>query len=117
MEVQVSTNEFTVEVLPRPLVTNLVLTQVLPAYTGLVLPSRWIEGLPIEDDPILSAPELGPVADTITLYEAATKMRMIPIGRRSLLAVLLPAALPLLPVLAIEVPIGDLLMKVVKTLV
>jgi hypothetical protein len=38
-------------------------------------------------------------------------------GRRSLLAVLLPAALPLLPVLAIEVPIGDLLMKVMKTLV
>src|SRR4029453_11969128 len=27
--------EFRIEVLPRPVVTNLVLTQILPAYTGL----------------------------------------------------------------------------------
>lgn len=37
------TPEFLVEVLPRPLVTNLVLTQILPAYTG-ALPRRLVPG-------------------------------------------------------------------------
>ena len=43
-------------------------------------------------------------------------MRIVPLGRRSLLAVLLPAALPQVVVLAIEIPIKDLLLGLVKTL-
>ncbi len=37
------TEEYRVEVLPRPVVTNLVLTQVLPGYTGLA-PRRVVPG-------------------------------------------------------------------------
>jgi hypothetical protein len=70
----------------------------------------------VGDDPILAAPELGPVADTLALYEATRRMRTFPIGRRSLLGVLLPAALPLIGVLAIEIPVKDLLLQVLKTL-
>jgi len=43
-------------------------------------------------------------------------MRIAPIGRASLLAVALPAALPMLPVLAIEIPIRELLMKLLTSL-
>jgi hypothetical protein len=89
----------------------------LVARHGRLVRKRWIERQPVEDEPILSAPEIGPVADTLTLYEAARKMRTVPIGRRSLLVILLPAALPLLVVLAIEVPIGKLLLGLAKTLV
>ena len=56
------------------------------------------------------------MADTITLFEATWKLRPFPIGRRSLMAVLLPAALPQVVVLAIEIPIKDLLLGLVKTL-
>ena len=43
-------------------------------------------------------------------------MRTLPIGRRSLIAVLLPAAIPLVAVLAIEIPVKDLLLGLLKTL-
>jgi len=89
----------------------------LVARHGRDVRRRWILGEPVGEEPLLAAPELGPVADTLTLYEAVRKMRPVPIGRRSLLAILVPAALPLLGVLAIEVPVKDLLLKLVTTLV
>ncbi len=84
---------------------------------GRLVRRRWILGEPLADDALLGAPEIGPVADTIPLYEAARKMRTIPIGRRSLLAIALPAAVPLIGVLAIEIPVKDLLLGLLKTLV
>lgn len=83
---------------------------------GRLVRGRWILRLPPEDDALLDAPEIGPVADTVTLYEAVKKMRIAPIGRASLLAIALPAALPMLPVLAIEIPIRELLMKLLTSL-
>jgi hypothetical protein len=88
----------------------------LVARHGRLVRQRWIEGKPVGDDALLTAPELGPVADTLALYEAARKMKALPIGRRSLAAVLVPAALPLLAVLAIEIPVKDLLLGLLKTL-
>jgi hypothetical protein len=83
---------------------------------GRLVRRRWILREPLEDDALLGAQEIGPVADTIALYEAVRKMRTIPIGRSSLLAIALPAALPLIGVLAIEVPAKELLLKLLKTL-
>ncbi len=76
---------------------------------------RWILGEPVEDE-LLAAPEIGPVADTVALYEAVSRMRAFPIGRETLLAIVLPALLPMLPVVAIQVPIKQLLLKLVTTL-
>jgi hypothetical protein len=86
------------------------------AEHGRLVRERWILGKDIGDAPILSASEIGPVADTIPLYEATRRMRVVPIGRRSLFAVLLPAAIPQIAVLAIEIPVKDLLLGLVKTL-
>ena len=88
----------------------------LVAEHGRLVRQRWIERKSVGDEPILSAPELGPVADTLSLYDATRKMRTVPIGRRSLLAILLPAAIPLALVLAIEIPVKDLLLGLLKTL-
>jgi hypothetical protein len=66
---------------------------------------------------LLDAPELGPVADTLSLYEAVTKMRTAPIGKTALFAVALPAAIPMVALFAIEVPIKDLLLKILTSLV
>ena len=80
------------------------------------LHQRWIEGREVKDDAVLSAPEIGPAADVATLYGLATGMRAIPIGLRSLLGVLLPALAPVLVVATLEVPLKDILLKVVGML-
>jgi len=77
---------------------------------------RWIEGRTNEDDPVLSAPEIGPAADMATLYQLGTGMRMAPIGRFQLVALLVPAALPVLAVLSLEVPLAEILQKVLGLL-
>jgi hypothetical protein len=97
--------------------------QAIPAYSALVgrqgalVHRRWIEGRTVADEPILEAPEIGPVADAAAMYEAVVKMRRVPIGKVSVVGILLPLALPLLVVAALQVPLKDLLLKLVKTLV
>ena len=77
---------------------------------------RWILGEPVPDAGVLAAPEIGPVADTISLYEAVRKMRIAPIGVIALASVLLPTALPILVVLALQIPIRSLLLGLLKAL-
>ncbi|MGH8627656.1 MAG: hypothetical protein ACREYC_21085 [Gammaproteobacteria bacterium] len=84
---------------------------------GRLVRRRWILCEPVDEHPLLQAPEIGPVADTLSLYEAVTKMRAAPIGKVALLTIALPAAIPMLALFAIEVPIKDLLLKIVGILV
>src|SRR5262249_34099696 len=77
---------------------------------------RWILGQTLENDALLGAPELGPVADTGTMYEAVERMRPVPIGKLALAAVIVPAALPMLVVVALQVPVKDLVMGLAKVL-
>ncbi len=84
---------------------------------GRLVRRRWILGESVDEHPLLQAPEIGPVADTLSLYDAVTKMRAAPIGKTALLIIALPAALPMLALFAIEVPIKDLLQKIVGILV
>jgi len=83
---------------------------------GWLVRRRWVAGEAVEDDAILTAPELGPVADTLTLYEAIVRMRPVPLGMPALLAVVAPAVIPMIPVLAIQIPIKDLLGGLAKAL-
>lgn len=77
---------------------------------------RWILGEPVDDDGRLSAPELGPVADTLALYEAVQRMRLAPVGRVAAAAIVVPAAIPLLVVLALQIPLKSLLLGLLKTI-
>jgi hypothetical protein len=61
---------------------------------GWLVQKRWILGEPVEDKGLLEAPELGPVADTITMYEAVKRIKPVPLGKQSLLAIIIPALLP-----------------------
>jgi hypothetical protein len=84
----------------------------LLAEHGRFVERRWIRHESVDDHGLLSAPELGPVADTVALYEVIAKMRTIPVGRKALLPVVLASALPLIPVFAMQIPLKE----IVKTL-
>ena len=83
---------------------------------GRLVRRRWIEAKALEDDKVLNAPELGPVADTQTLYQAVANMRAAPIGKSAVLAIVIPALLPVLGLLSIEVPIRDVLKQLMGIL-
>jgi len=95
----------------------------IPAYAALVgeqgrlVHRRWILREPVAETPILDAPEIGPVADAATLYDAVKRMRVVPIGKGAIIKILVPIALPMLVVAALQVPLKELLLKVLKALV
>ena len=72
---------------------------------GRLVHKRWIEGREVGQPPILEAPELGPVADTAAMYDAVKSMRSVPLGKNSVLPVALAAALPIIAVLALQLPV------------
>jgi len=83
---------------------------------GRLVERRWVRGETVADDGLLEAPELGPVADTITLYEAIERLRPAPIGKQSVVTVAAAAIIPMLSVIAIEIPIKAQLLSLVKVL-
>jgi hypothetical protein len=88
----------------------------LVARHGAAVRDKWIRGDAKVDEPLLSAPEVGPVADTVALYEAVQRMRPIPLGRQALLAIAVPALVPFIGVLAIQIPLKELLGGLAKGL-
>lgn len=83
---------------------------------GRLVRRRWIEKCPVPENELLSAPELGPVADTVALYQAVQGMRAFPLGKSSLLALAVPIVIPILAVVAIRIPIKEVLLTLLKTL-
>jgi len=84
---------------------------------GRLVQRRWIFGEPVEGKGLLDAPELGPVVDTLSMYEAVERIRPVPLGTQSVVAIVAPALLPIIPVAAIEVPLKDTLLKLLGVLI
>jgi len=83
---------------------------------GRLVHQRWIEGKRVAEHKVLEAPELGPAADVATVYTAVQAMRTVPLSKSSVMPLVLAAIVPMLVVLALEVPVGQLLGNVVKAL-
>jgi hypothetical protein len=84
---------------------------------GRLVRDRWVAGKEPKDDALLTAPELGPVADTGPIYEAVAAMQVLPIGKTTVAPLLIAAVLPLIPVLAIEIPVTKILGALAKALI
>jgi hypothetical protein len=63
---------------------------------GRLVERRWLRGQPVDDEGLLSAPEVGPVADTIALYQAVSGLRAVPIGKQALITVAGAAMVPMI---------------------
>jgi hypothetical protein len=84
---------------------------------GRLVRERWIEGKLIEDAPILDAPELGPIADTAAPYELIAKIRPLPLTMGSLVPLVGAAVLPMIILVALELPLKTILLTAMKILV
>jgi len=80
---------------------------------GRLVRRRWILGESSGDDGVLQAPEIGPVADTLAIYEAVRRMKPVPFGKSTLFGIAVPTLIPILALLSTQVPIKDVLMKIV----
>jgi hypothetical protein len=56
------------------------------------------------------------VADTAAMYDAVKSMRSVPLGKNSVLPVALAAALPIIAVLALQLPIRQLVLTLLKAI-
>jgi hypothetical protein len=83
---------------------------------GRLFERRWIRHESVEDPHVLEALEIGPVADTVGLYEVVRRMRIVPVSRVSTLPIALAVALPLIGVFATQMPLKDALLKVLAPL-
>lgn len=88
---------------------------------GRLVHQRWILGQNVSGasaaGDILDAPELGPVADISSIYDSVTRVTPIPVGKSSILMVLLPIAIPMLLVVTHEIPVKQLLLGLLKSVV
>jgi hypothetical protein len=89
----------------------------LLAKYGRLFERRWMRGEQVDDAGMLGAPEIGPVADTVALFEAVSRMRVVPISRATVVPLALAAALPLVPVVATQMPLKDAVFKVLMPLI
>jgi hypothetical protein len=83
---------------------------------GRLVRRRWILREAPQDDALLHAPEIGPVADTLALYQAVGRMKPVPFGKSTLLGIAVPTLIPILVLLSTQVPIKEILKKIVGAL-
>ena len=89
----------------------------LVGQQGRLVRQKWIEQRDVNDPAgLLSAPELGPVADNISMFQMVDRMRSMPVGKRALISVIVPVAIPLLVVVSLKVPIKDVLLGLLKAI-
>ncbi len=84
---------------------------------GRLVREKWIDGKPAVDDPILDAPELGPIADTAAPYELIAKIRPLPLTMGSLIPLVGAALLPMIVLAAIDLPLKTVLKSILKILI
>jgi len=84
---------------------------------GRLVRERWIDGQQVADDPILDAPELGPIADTAAPYELISKIRPLPLTLGSVTPLVGAAILPMVILAALDLPLKAVLKAVLKILV
>ena len=83
---------------------------------GQLVDRRWIKGEALQQDGLLSAPEIGPIADVASIYAVVEGIRTVPLRKKAVIQLAVAALLPLIPVYAIEVPIKNLLKQLAGAL-
>lgn len=77
--------------------------------------ARWIEARG-DDAALLAAPEISATADALGVYGSVTALRPLPVTLRDLVPYSAAILLPFLPVVALEIPVKDAILKILAAL-
>lgn len=80
----------------------------------LAFDRKWIGGTGAADQNLLGNPDASSLADTSAGYELVATMRTIPVAVRDVVPLAIAVVLPMVPLFAIEIPIADILAKLLK---
>ena len=93
----------------------------LPRYHGLALDfvrtfhRKWIEGRPA-GEPLVSTPDLSAWNDLCGAYGSLVQVRLVPFGPRAVIGIVIAAVIPMLPLVAMTMPLTELLAKIARAL-
>jgi hypothetical protein len=96
--------------------------RALPGYAALVggqgrlIQRRWIEHRPVDDSSLLEAEGIGVAADAAALYQSVRDMQFLPIGKHTLIAILVPMVIPFLVLPLLRFPIDAILAALFRAL-
>lgn len=82
---------------------------------GRLFDQRWVESG--DTDGLLGTSDIQSMADIQNAYRGLEEMRLVPFGRHEVLLVAILLLLPMVPLVAIEFPIDELLARLVSSIV
>jgi hypothetical protein len=97
-------------------------TQALAEYGSLVtvhdqqFDAKWIRQGRQQEEAILGTPDPSSLADLGSSFAVIRQMRFVPVDKPTLVALGLAAALPMVPVIVLATPLGDLIHLVLRML-
>lgn len=72
---------------------------------------KWVKGINSAEDPLLGTGDIQSLADLANSFSVIRNMRLVPIGQKLLISFGVAALAPILPLLLLKYPIGELLQK------
>jgi hypothetical protein len=76
--------------------------------------SKWIKDTSERDETLLGTPDIQSLADLSNAFNVINEMRLLPFGKRALLELALLLLAPLLPLTLAEVPIEQIIERILK---
>ena len=70
---------------------------------------KWIEGHPVKDEALMGTADIQSLADLSNSFEIVREMRLVPVGRATVLRLALLIVLPLAPLLLTMIPLEQLI--------
>jgi hypothetical protein len=77
---------------------------------------KWVAGSSPEDAPLLGAPDIQSLADMGNSYRYVNDMRVVPFGRRAVFTIAIATVLPCVPLLALVMPMREVIRAMVKAM-
>ena len=93
----------------------LYLYGVLAAQHSMLFEKRWFKRDAPRDE-LMGASEISSLTDLATAYFVAESIHAVPFGRGTLVTLILAAAIPMIPVVLLEVPLKEILSHIAKFL-
>ena len=90
---------------------------VLANRHSLLFDEKWIREIENNVEDVLGTPDVSSLADLGTGFQTVQKIKFFPFGTQNLALLAAAALIPMIPLLLIEVPFKELVLKIAETLI